>query len=155
MAKNDVRVNNLCDWPLYFSRIDGVGSVMIPRKAKNFALLSFDEVQSQIQVDNKMFTGEDGLGSHARIQIVDEAQRRELFGLDESVPLDPVQLDAEAVKGLLAINTKAKFQARLNELVKTNAEKKTLLALAEEVGSDSVAAWKVDALRELASTASL
>ena len=144
MAKNNVRVNNLCDWPLYFSRIDGVGSVMIPRKAKNFALLSFDEVQSQIQVDNKMFTGEDGLGSHARIQIVDEAQRRELFGLDESVPLDPVQLDAEAVKGLLAINTKAKFQARLNEL-----------ALAEEVGSDSVAAWKVDALRELASTASL
>ena len=149
MAKNNVRVNNLCDWPLYFSRIDGVGSVMIPRKAKNFALLSFDEVQSQIQVDNKMFTGEDGLGSHARIQIVDEAQRRELFGLD------PVQLAAEAVKGLLAINTKAKFQARLNELVKTNAEKKTLLALAEEVGSDSVAAWKVDALRELASTASL
>ena len=72
MAKNNVRVNNLCDWPLYFSRIDGVGSVMIPRKAKNFALLSFDEVQSQIQVDNKMFTGEDGLGNHARIQIVDE-----------------------------------------------------------------------------------
>ena len=81
MATNNVLVNNLCAWPLYFKRVIGVGDVSIPANARKFATLSFEEVQAQIQMGNVMFTGTDGMGSHARIQIIDDETRRELFSV--------------------------------------------------------------------------
>lgn len=153
MATNNVLVNNLCAWPLYFRRIAGTGEVEIPANAKKFPLLSFEEVQAQIQTGNVMFVGTDKVGGHARIQIVDDAQRRELFGIDGTDVADPVVLDLESVKSLLAIRTKAKFHERLKEMVQTDAEKKMLVDLAYQAGAENCENWKVDALRELASTA--
>jgi len=161
MATNNVLINNLCNWPLYIPRRTGVvvgngAGITIPANAKRFPLLTFDEVQAQIQWDNKMFTGTDGLGNHARIQIIDEEQRRQLFGLDGVEDIkDPVLLDADAVRALLAIRGKAKFNERLNELVKTDAEKKRLVELAFSVGAEEAETWKVDALRQLSETAVL
>lgn len=161
MATNNVLINNLCGWPLYMPRRTGVAmgtgaGIVIPANATNFPLLTFDEVQAQIQWGNKMFTGTDGQGAHARIQIVNEAQRKQLFeldGVDDVAP--PVLLDADAVKALLAIRGKAKFNERLAELVQTDAEKKMLVELANSVGAEDAEAWKVDALRKLADTAGL
>ncbi len=153
MAVNNVRVNNLCAWPLYFKRATGQGDIEIPASAKNFALLSFEEVLTQIQIGNKMFTGIDGMGNHARIQISDEKQRRELFGMDEADQQETVVVTVESVKELLAIKSKSKFSERLKELVKTNAEKKMLVDLAFQAGAEECEAWKLDALRRISDTA--
>lgn len=151
MTTNKVLVNNLCAWPLYFNRAEGQGSVEIPANAKNFPLLSYDEVLAQIQLGNRMFIGTDGLGGHARIQIVNEEQRKELFGVDDSTGNQTV-LNTETVKELLAIRGKAKFNEKLNELVQTNAEKRMLVQLAFEAGAENAESWKVDTLRALADT---
>ena len=154
-ANNNVLVNNLCSWPLSFWRKAGQGDIEIPANAKNYPLLSFEEVLAQIQTGNKMFTGTDGMGNHARIQIVNDEQRKQLFGLESVETEDPTLLNLEAVKALLAIRTKAKFNEQLQAMVKTDAEKKRLVELAKQAGSDEAEAWKVDALRELADTSTV
>lgn len=155
MATENILVNNLCSWPLSFRRLAGHGDIEIPGNARNFPLLSFEEVMAQIQTGNVMFTGTDRMGSHARIQIVDDAKRRELFGLGEAEVDPPVLLNEESVKGLLSIRQKGKFNERLNEMVKTNAEKKMLVDLAFKAGAENSEAWKVDALRKLADSAKI
>lgn len=154
-TNNNVLVNNLCSWPLSFWRKAGQGDVEIPANAKNWPLLSFEEVQAQIQTGNRMFTGTDGMGNHARIQIVDDEQRKQLFGLESVETEEPTLLNLDAVKALLAIRTKAKFHEQLQAMVTTDAEKKMLVELAKQAGSDEAEAWKVDALRELADTAAV
>ena len=154
-ANNNVLVNNLCSWPLSFWLKAGQGDFEIPANAKNYPLLSFEEVLAQIQTGNKMFTGTDGMGNHARIQIVNDEQRKHLFGLESVETEDPTLLNLEAVKALLAIRTKAKFNEQLQAMVKTDAEKKMLVELAKQAGSDEAEAWKVDALRELADTSTV
>lgn len=153
MTTNNVLVNNLCSWPLSFRRLAGQGDIEIPGNARNFPLLSFEEVMAQIQTGNVMFTGTDSMGNHARIQIVDEAKRKELFGFGEVEIAPPALLDEESVKELLAIRQKGKFNERLTEMVKTDAEKKMLVDLAFKVGAEEAETWKVDALRKLADTA--
>ena len=44
---------------------------------------------------------------------------------------------------------------QLKAMVTTDAEKKMLVELAQQAGSDDVEAWKVDALRALAETAAV
>ena len=100
-----------------------------------------------------MFTGTDGMGNHARIQIVDEAKRKELFGLGDTEVSAPILLNEESVKELLAIRSKAKFNEQLEAMVKTDAEKRMLVELAFSVGAEDAESWKVDALRKLAETA--
>ena len=154
-TNNNVLVNNLCAWPLSFWRKAGQGDIEIPANSRNYPLLSFEEVLAQIQTGNRMFTGTDGMGNHARIQIVDDEQRKQLFGM-ESVETDaPTPLDLEAVKALLAIRTKAKFNEQLQAMVTTTAEKKMLVELAKQAGADDAESWKVDALRALADTAAV
>lgn len=153
MKTNNVLVNNLCSWPLSFRRLAGQGDIEIPGKARNFPLLSEEEVLAQIQTGNVMFTGTDGMGNHARIQIVDEAKRKELFGMGDVETAAPVLLNDASVKELLGIRSKAKFNEQLNALVKTDAEKKMLVELAFSAGAEDAESWKVDALRKLAETA--
>lgn len=147
---NNVLVNNLCSWPLYFNRAEGHGSYMIPANAKGFPLLSMEEVKTQIQMNNPLFIGTDGMGSHARIQIVDDALRREAFGLSEDIKQEPIVLNDESVKTLLGIRGKAKFKEKLEQLVHTEAEKRMLVDLAFANGAENAESWKVDALRALA-----
>ena len=155
MATNNVLVNNLCAWPLSFRRLAGQGEVEIPANARNFPLLSVEEVMSQIQTNNVMFVGTDKMGSHARIRIVDEAQRKELFGLVDVDVEPPVLLNEDSVKELLSIRSKAKFNEQLAKMVKTDAEKKMLVDLAFKVGAEDSATWQVDALRKLAESAKI
>lgn len=155
MKTNNVLVNNLCSWPLSFRRMAGQGDIEIPGNARNFPLLSEEEVLAQIQTGNVMFTGTDNMGSHARIQIVDEEKREELFGLGDIETSTPVLLNEESVKELLAIRTKTKFNEQLNAMVKTDAEKRMLVELAFNAGAENAESWKVDALRKLAETAKI
>lgn len=154
-TNNNVLVNNLCAWPLSFWRKAGQGDIEIPANARNYPLLSFEEVLAQIQTGNRMFTGTDGMGNHARIQIVDDEQRKQLFGLGDTETEAPVLLNLDTVKELLAIKSKGKFNDQLRAMVTTDAEKKMLVELAKQAGSDETEAWKVDALRALADTAAV
>lgn len=152
-----VLVDNLCAWDLYFRRIsgNGVGDIKIPKNAKNFPLLKYDEVLMQIQSRNIMFIGTDEAnpGSHARIKIIDDGLRKQLFGLPNESTEKPVVLDVDAVKSLLAIKTKAKFTAALEELVKTDAEKKMVLELAKQAGGEEYESWKISAIEKIAEPA--
>jgi hypothetical protein len=150
-----VLINNLCAWPLYFRRLNGVGDVRIPGKAKNFTGVDVAEVQMQIQSGNNLFVGTDGTGNHARVQIVDEKQRKALLGYDMEGADDAVMLTVETVKELFAIRKKEEFQKRLEALVTTPAEKKMVEQLAHEAGGDEVAAWKMEAISKIAETSAL
>lgn len=150
MSNKNVVLNNLCAWDLYFNRANGLGSVKIPASAKGFAMLDFDEIKTQIQLGNKFFVGTDGMGDHARLEIVDAKIRAELFGLPDDAKNDPTLLNEESVKELLDIKSKSKFNDRLNQLVKTTAEKKMLVQMAFAAGAEEREAWKVDALRKMA-----
>lgn len=155
MATNNVLVNNLCSWPLNFRRLAGQGDIAIPANARSFPLLSEEEILSQIQTGNVMFTGTDGMGNHARIQIIDEAMRKKLFGLDGAEVEAPALLSEESVKELLSIRGKTKFNERMAAMVQTDAEKRMLVELAFKAGAEEAESWKVDALRKLAETAKI
>lgn len=152
-----VLINNLCNWPLHFKRLNGMGDIRVPANAKNFALLDVSEVQMQIQMGNNLFIGNGGeqQGDHARLYIVNDEQRRALLGLDTSPNEDVTVVNAESVTALLAIRTKKEFKERLEALVKTDAEKKMVVKLAKDAGGDEVAAWKMEAISALAETAAL
>lgn len=153
-----VLINNLCSWNIYFKRLNGVGDIRIPGGAKNFAALDVAEVQMQIQMGNNLFIG-DGLernGDHARLYIVDDEQRKELLGLTVGDSNEDVTvLNEDTVTELLSIRSKEKFNERLQALVKTDAEKKMIVDIANKVGGEDVAAWKMKAINELAETAAL
>lgn len=153
--ESNVKINNLCSWPLYFKRYDGQGDIKIPANAKNHQGLTFNEVKLQIQNGNSMFTGTDGMGAHARIEIADEEQRKKLFEIEGTDIPAPILLTEAAVTELLAIRTKAKFNERLNSLVTTDAEKRCLVEMAFAAGANDAENWKVEALRQLANTAKL
>lgn len=154
MAADNVLINNLCGWPLYFKRITGMGDIEIPANAKRFPLISHDEAMAQIQTGNIMFVGTDQMGNHARIQIIDDEQRKELFGIEGMETTAPALLDLDAVKALLSIKSKTKFNDQLQAMVKTDAEKKMLVDLAFQAGAEDAESWKVDALRNIADSLS-
>ena len=71
-----IQIRNLCNWALSFKRIDSIGDVLIP--ANSTMRIARGEVFTQAQSGNNLFTGTDGLGSHARIYIDDRDTRVEL-----------------------------------------------------------------------------
>jgi hypothetical protein len=148
-----VYLDNLCDWPLYFRRLNGIGDIAIPAKAKNFTGVDVAEAQMQIQSGNHMFIGTDGMGGHARIRIVDDEQRKALLGYDDGG--DAIALTADSLRELFAVKRKDAFQQQLEALVTTNAEKRMVQRLAKEAGGDDAASWKMDAINALAETAEL
>ena len=149
-----VLINNLCDWPVYFKRLNGIGDIKVPAKVKNFAKLDVAEVQLQIQSGNVLFIGNDAskLGDHARLFIVDDEQRKELLGYTDS-DNDTVALTVDAVAKLLKIRSKDEFNTQLENLVKTTAEKKMIVQVAKEAGADEVASWKMEAINNIAGQA--
>ena len=149
-----VLINNLCDWSVYFRRLNGIGDIRIPARVKNFAMLDVAEIQMQIQSGNKLFVGDDDSrpGDHARLFIVDDKQRKALLGYGEDGGEDALVLNADSITKLLAVKKKDDFYRQLNELVKTDAEKKMVVKLAKEAGGDDVAAWKMEAINKLSDT---
>lgn len=119
-----VEVKNLCDWDLYFDRIETNGSVRLPRNGKS--RLSRSEIQAQVFDNNVMFVGLDGEGSHARIYIEDK-DTRVLVGFDnEEIKKEQDVLDKKTVEKLLSYKTQKAFEENVEKKVKTKAEKNFL-----------------------------
>ena len=152
-----VLIDNLCSWNIYFKRLNGVGDICIPGGVKNFSMLDVAEVQLQIQMNNIMFVGDSSNpnGDHARLYIVDDEQRKALLGLDSDEGHDVIVLNEKTVSALLAIKSKEKFKEQLQALVKTDAEKRMVVDIANKVGGDEVANWKMKAIEEIAVTSAI
>ncbi len=127
-----VPVKNLCDWDVYFDRIETVGTVKIPRKGT--MRISRSEIQSQVYDRNPFFVGLDGKGSHAKVYI-DDKPTRVLVGFEDEDSKEKQQiLDSDRINQILEYKTMNTFKKRIQEEVKTHAEKATLVEEAKKVG---------------------
>lgn len=119
-----ISVRNLCEWTVSFKRLDVVGDVLI--NANTTIRLPRGEVFSQVQSGNNLFSGTDGVGSHARIYIEDKDTRVELDFEDADGKKTQLVVDDNKIKELFAIKTKSAFEKAVKEAIITNAEKAKL-----------------------------
>lgn len=127
-----VVIKNLCEWDLYFPRIETNGSVKLVRKGIN--RLTRAEIQAQVFSNNIMFTGTDGRGTNARIYIDDKATRVLVGFEDEEGKEEQKVLTPERVKQILALKTLKSFKDNIEKDVKTQAEKLVLIEEAKKQG---------------------
>ena len=139
--EDKVLVKNLCAWPVYFPRVEGGGDIRIVENGTS--RLTVEEIESQVHANNKMFVGEDGLGSNARLYIDNKELRVQLDferGADVAEedefapPVKQKVLTEDIVKKILAIKTQAAFEKRVKEDVVTTAEKAKLVEVAGKTG---------------------
>lgn len=118
-------IKNLCEWDLYFKRIEGNGEVKIPQKG--ITRLSRGEIQAQVFANNTMFTGLDGQGSHAKI-YVDDKDTRVLLGFESEDGKDKQNiLTAERIKEIFAYKTQKSFEKHIEDEIKLDSEKMLLM----------------------------
>lgn len=120
-----ISVRNLCEWAVSFKRQDTVGDVLI--NANTTIRLPRGEVISQVQSGNNLFSGTDGVGSHARIYIEDKDTRVELDFEDAEGKKSQLIVDDGKIKELFTIKTKTAFEKAIKEAIVTNAEKAKLV----------------------------
>lgn len=125
-----ILIKNLCEWNIYFKRINGFGDVALP--PKTLFKIERGEVISQVQNGNKFFTGNDGNGSHARIFIEDKETRVEC-GFETANKEQEVITEAK-VKEIFAIKNFNNFKKGIENVAKSHAEKATLVNLVKKLG---------------------
>ena len=118
-------IKNLCEWDLYFKRIEGVGEVKLPKKG--ITRLSRGEVQSQVFANNSMFIGTDGQGSHAKI-YVDDKDTRVMLGFESEDGKEKQNIiTPERIKEIFAYKTQKTFEKHIEEEIKLDSEKMLLM----------------------------
>ena len=116
-----VIVKNIAGWSVGFARIESVGSVSIP--ANGSTRLTRNEIILQVQRGNKLFTGLDGIGSHATIYIDDAPTRREVgFDGEDNKQKQNVLTD-EKIKNIFNYKTQTAFENNFTDAIQTRAEK--------------------------------
>jgi len=115
-----VTVKSIAGWNTGFARkVEGIGDVNI---APNGSVrLSRNEIIGQVQSGNKLFTGVDGVGSHATLYIDDKATRIEVEFENENTTQN-VFSDSK-VSELFEIKSLEAFKKRFTEDIYTRAEK--------------------------------
>lgn len=126
-----VTVKNLCEWDLYFPRIERSGDVKLVAKGIN--RLEIGEIQAQVYASNTMFTGTDGLGSHAKVFIEDKDVRVFLGFEDEEGKEVQNVLTPEKIKKLFEYKTKSTFEKHVKENVLLDSEKLLLVEEAKKL----------------------
>jgi hypothetical protein len=127
-----VVIKNLCEWDLYFPRIETSGTVKLVKKGIN--RLTRAEIQAQVFSNNTMFTGTDGRGSNAKIYI-DDKKTRVLVGFEDEDGKEKQKiLTPERVKEILNLKTLKSFKENISKDVKTQAEKLVLIEEAKKQG---------------------
>lgn len=122
-----VSIKNLCEWDLFFKRIEGSGDVKVPRKG--VTRITRGEIQAQVYANNSMFSGIDGVGNHAKIFIDDKATRVMLGFEDEKSEQEQHLVTPERIKKILSYKTQKTFEENVKSDIKLDSEK---LLLVEE-----------------------
>ena len=126
-----VSLKNLTNWNLTFKRINSLGDVIIPPNSK--VTMSCEEVMSQIYNNNRLFVGENGKGSHARIFIEDEEIRLEAEFESKDNKKSQEILTDEKLKEIFALKTLVSFKKNIQEKVKSQAEKSKVIEYAKTI----------------------
>jgi len=123
-----VTVKSLAGWDTGFARVvDGIGDVNITPEGST--RLSRNEIISQVQTGNRLFSGIDGLGNHATLYINDKATRIELGFESEDGKIKQEFLDEEKVKKLFDIKSYDRFESAFVDAVQTRAEKYAVMQI--------------------------
>lgn len=132
MAENTkVKLKNLTSWILTFKRINAVGDVVMP--PNSIITLSEDEVMAQIYNGNKLFVGDDGKGSHARIFIDDENLRINAEFESKNTGKTQEVLTDKVLKEIFSEKTLSKFKEAIKSKVKIQAEKSKAVEYAKKL----------------------
>lgn len=124
-----VSIKNLSDSTVSFRRQqDGQGDVKIAPGGQY--LISRNELRAQVDSNNNLIAGIDGMGSHASIFIDDEETRKWLGFEFEGKPQEIFSYDL--VKELFAMPQK-KFEQELPKKIKTRSEKSALMKAIEDL----------------------
>lgn len=153
--EQQVTVRSIAGWIVGFARLTSIGDVTIPKRGA--VRLTRNEIISQVQNGNKLFTGVDGLGSHATLYIDDELTRKEV-GFDDinGAGKQDVFTD-ETVKRLFTIKSIKSFEENVKESIRTRAEKYALIVSIIRLGlndydkiqfSEKYTGFKLDRVRE-------
>ena len=116
-----ISVRNIAGWTVGFRRIETQGDVTITHNGA--VRLPRSEVIAQAQSGNRLFTGVDGMGSHATIYIEDEPTRLEIDFENKEEKRTQKILTDDVVKKLFEYKTMKTFEEKLQECVVTRAEK--------------------------------
>lgn len=126
-----VVIKNLCEWDLYFTRIETNGDVKLPKKGTT--RVSRAEIQAQVHAGSKLFGGLDGLGNHAKIYI-DDQPTRVLVGFESEDGTEKQEvLDTEKIAKILEYKTLNTFKKHIEEHVILQSEKVLLLEEAKRL----------------------
>jgi hypothetical protein len=128
--KDKITIINLAPWVVAFKRLITNGDVVIPPKGR--LTISSEEVMAQIYNRNKLFVGDDGVGSHARIYIDDKDVRIEaLFDSEDGSKKQNILLEDD-VKSMFELKTLSTFKKHVKDRVESDAEKLLIIELAEK-----------------------
>lgn len=132
-----VVVKNIASWGAAFNKIEGHGSVDIASEGKT--KLPRSEILAQIQEGNRLFTGIDGMGSHATLFIDDTETRIEAGFDDEDTGRKQLVLSDELVTKLFEIADQKSFESEFKNAIKTRAEKYGVMQIIKRLGFDGYA----------------
>lgn len=124
-----VAIKNLSDSTLSFRRQqDGQGDVKIAPGGQY--LISRNELKAQVDSNNNLISGIDGMGAHASIFIDDEPTRRWLGFEFDGKPQEIFSYDL--VRKLFDMPQK-EFEQELPKKIRTRAEKSALMKAIDEL----------------------
>lgn len=146
-----VSIDNLVGWDIGFRAVESTRDITIPAGVKGYKQLTVAEIDGQVKMGNLFFIGKDGLGNNADIKINNEEVIKLVFGeeINEDEKPSETLLTKKAVKELLETSPKAEFEKVLNKLVTTEAEKKMIIPLTKEIGTDEVEKYKIDSIEKI------
>lgn len=124
-----VSIKNLSDSTVSFRRQqDGQGDVKIAPGGQY--LISRNELKAQVDSNNNLIAGINGMGAHASL-FIDDAETRKWLGFEfEGKPQEIFSYDL--VKELFAMPQK-KFEQELPKKIKTRSEKSALMKAIEDL----------------------
>ena len=141
-----ITVKNVCPWTVSFkSKSKERGELFAPFEESD--RLTIEEIQYQIEKNNRGFTGVDGFGSHAPFQLVNLEEYNQVFGFEKSKL--PEYFNESIFKKMVKMKDETKFKAALEKNILTVADKRRLIYFfAREKGLiDSVPIWMKWAIR--------
>lgn len=126
-----IEVRSIAPWNVAFTNSDGrSGTKFTPNGT---ARIRREEVVQQVQANNRLFTGIDGMGSHATLYINDPDLRKYLeFDSSDGKTQQDV-LTPEKVKKIFALKTFNAFKKNITDSVVTRAEKRYLMKLISDL----------------------
>ena len=125
-----VTVKNIAGWSVTFRRLCDIGDVIIT--ADGSIKLSRNEIISQIQNGQTLFTGRNGDGSHPTLFIDDEETRLE-DGTKQVV------FSNDVITKLFALKNIETFKKNFRKAIKTRAEKHAAIKAIKRLGLNDYA----------------